>query len=91
MAPTTNPVFIVVSPLIALMEDQIREASKLGITAMQIGVHPDRDIMDGRCQLLFASPEAWLKSKWTAMLANQVYHENLIGIVVDEVHMTYKW
>ena len=74
------------------MEDQIREASKLGITALQIGVHPDRDIIQGRCQLVFGSPEAWLKNeKWTNMLANEVYLENLKGFVVDEVHLTYKW
>ncbi len=37
--PGTNLIFTVVSPLVALMEDQIREDSKLVITAMQTGVH----------------------------------------------------
>ena len=92
LSPTRNPLFIVISPLNALMEDQIWEASMLGITAMKIGEHPDRDIMEGRCHLVFGSPEAWLlNDKWTTMLANDVYRENLMGIVVDEVHMTYQW
>ena len=50
--PDTNPTFIVASPLVALMEDQIRHASKLGIIALQIGVHNDRDIQHGCCQLV---------------------------------------
>ncbi len=36
MLPGTNVIFIVVLPLIAPMEDQIQEASKLGITVIQI-------------------------------------------------------
>ncbi len=36
MFPGTNLIYVTVSQLIALMEDQIREALKLGITAMQI-------------------------------------------------------
>ena len=89
--PSINPIFIVVSPLIALMKDQKKEASKLGITAMQLGVDNDTDIEEGRCQLVFGSPEIWLKEKWRDMLTNPVYRENLKGIVVDEVHVAYKW
>ena len=91
MFPARNPIFIIISPLNALTEDQIREASKLGIKAKMIGVHPDRDIIQGRCQLVFGSPEAWLQNEtWTKMLANEVYL-HLEGIVHDEVHVAYKW
>ena len=90
--PSINPIFIVISPLVELMNDQIREASKLGITAMRLDVHSDKDILEGRCQLVFGSPETWLlKEKWRTMLANPVYRQNLKGIVVDEVHVAYKW
>ena len=92
ISPSSNPIFIVVSPLVELMDDQIKEASKLGITAMRLGVHSDKDIQEGRCQLVFGSPETWLlNQKWRTMLANPVYRENLKGIVVDEVHVAYKW
>ena len=87
-----NPVVIVVSSLFALMEDQVKEATEMGITAMQLGVHDEVEIISGRCQLLFGSPESWLlNNKWRDMLGSEVFQANIIGIVVDEVHLTYKW
>ncbi|XP_062332384.1 putative ATP-dependent DNA helicase Q1 [Osmerus eperlanus] len=92
MGHNENPVAIVVSPLVALMEDQVKEATELGITAMQFGVHNKVDITSGRCQLLFGSPESWLlNKKWRDMLGSDVFQANVMGIVVDEVHLTYKW
>ena len=87
-----KPIVVVVSPLVALMEDQVKEAEKLGVRAGQLGVHDDREILDGRLSLVFGSPESWLlNNKWRRMLASTIYQDNLIGIVVDEVHVTYKW
>ena len=50
-----NPVVIVVSPLVALMEEQIREATSLGLTAFQLGVHDDDDTLSGRGQLILVA------------------------------------
>ena len=87
-----RPIVIVISPLVALMEDQIKEAAKFGVTALQLGHHCDADILNARCSLVFGSPEAWLNTdKWRNMLGSKTYQERLFGIVVDEVHMTYKW
>ena len=92
MGKVKNPIIVVVSPLVALMEDQIREAGKLGVSAMQLGGINDTDILHGRIQLVFGSPESWLlNEKWRDMLSSKVYREDLVGIVVDEVHVTYKW
>ncbi|CAB1431311.1 unnamed protein product [Pleuronectes platessa] len=41
MGHNENPVVIVVTPLVALMEDQVKEATAMGITAMQLGVHDE--------------------------------------------------
>ena len=91
-AGDAKPIVIVVSPLVALMEDQVKEAEQLGVHAGQLGVHDDRDILDGSLSLVFGSPESWLlNNKWRRMLASTIYQDNLIGIVVDEVHVTYKW
>lgn len=91
-ASDAKPIVVVVSPLVALMEDQVKEAEKLGVRAVQLAVHDDRDILDGRLSLVFGSPESWLlNNKWRGMLASTIYQDNLIGIVVDEVHVTYKW
>ncbi|XP_076146136.1 putative ATP-dependent DNA helicase Q1 [Alosa pseudoharengus] len=92
MGHNENPLVIVVSPLVALMEDQVKEATEMGITAMQLGVNDEVDIASGRCQLLFGSPESWLlNNKWRDMLGSDVFQANVMGIVVDEVHLTYKW
>lgn len=60
MKPNENPVVVLVSPLLALMEQQVIEATKLGVIAMQLGVNSDEEILTGRPELLFGSPEAWL-------------------------------
>uniref|UniRef100_A0A8C6S960 DNA 3'-5' helicase n=1 Tax=Neogobius melanostomus TaxID=47308 RepID=A0A8C6S960_9GOBI len=72
-----NPVVVVVSPLVALMEQQVTEASKVGVTAMQIGVNTDEEIFSGKAELLFGSPEPWLlNEKWRRLLSNQ---QELVG------------
>ena len=88
-----NPILIVVSPLVALIADQIKEATKLGLKALQLSDNAaHEDIMHGRCQLVFGSPESWLlNDKWRKMLSSELYRENLLGVVVDEAHVTYKW
>ncbi|KAI8487974.1 hypothetical protein Bbelb_344220 [Branchiostoma belcheri] len=87
----TNPIVIVVSPLVALMEDQVREAAKLGVKAVQLG-NDDEGVINGDYQLVYGGPERFvLQDKWREMLSSAVYSERLAGIVVDEVHVTYKW
>ncbi len=82
---------MIVSPLVALMDDQVKEAAKLGLCAEQLGVHNDREIMEGNFSLIFGSPESWiLNPKWRAMLASTLYQGNLVAIVVDEAHVAYK-
>ena len=85
-------IIMVVSPLLALMEDQRKEAAKLGLVALQLGVSKEDDIINGRCSLIFGSPEAWLlNERWRQLLSSEVYKRQLFGIVVDEVHVAYKW
>ena len=93
MGTRPNPILIVVSPLVALIADQIKEATKLGLKALQLSDNAAHDdIIHGRCQLVFGSPESWLlNNKWRNMLSSELYRENLLGIVVDEAHVTYKW
>lgn len=86
-----NPIVVVVSPLIALMEDQVREATALGISACQLDPDIEALIKRGSFNIVLGSPESWLSGKWRDMLTDEVYRKNLLGIVVDEVHLTYKW
>ena len=78
MGHNENPAVIVVSPLVALMKDQVKEVTEMGITAMQLGVHHGVDITSGRCQLLFGSPESLLlNKKWRDMLGADVFQANV--------------
>ena len=55
MFPDCNPIYIVVSPLVALMEDQVKEATKLGVTAVQLGVQNITDIEEGSYHSIWQS------------------------------------
>ncbi len=44
---------MIVSPLVALMDDQVKESAKLGLCAAQLGVHNDPEIMEGNFSLVF--------------------------------------
>lgn len=62
MGKVQDPIFIVVFPLAALMEDQVREAGNLtGLTAMELGGRHPSGTLPG--QPVFGSPESWLKDK----------------------------
>ena len=53
------------------------EAAKLGMHCSW-----EDDILNGRCSLVFGSPEAWLMNeKWRQMLDSEVYRSRLFGIV----------
>ena len=87
---------MIISPLVALMQDQVKKLSSLGLQAAYVGGNQHssvlRDIEQGKVTFVFMSPESTLASeKWRNVLASDVYQENLIGIVVDEVHCVTEW
>uniref|UniRef100_A0A8C6M118 DNA 3'-5' helicase n=1 Tax=Nothobranchius furzeri TaxID=105023 RepID=A0A8C6M118_NOTFU len=89
MGMYSNPVVVVVSPLLALIDQQVKEAGKLGLTAVKLGVNSEREIVNSAPQLVFSSPESWLlNDKWRRYLSAVT---DLVGVVVNEVHLTYKW
>ncbi len=45
-------IIVIVSPLVALMDDQVKEAAKLDLCAAYLGVHNDREIMEGNFSLI---------------------------------------
>lgn len=60
---------IVFSPLELEWRTTIKKAARIDLTAMQLGVHSERDILNGQCLLVFGTPEAWLlNDKWRNML-----------------------
>jgi len=94
---TCESIVVVVSPLIALMKDQVRAMSERNVKAVYAGEvdedsQTEDDVMAGRYQLVFMSPETLLGSeRWRDMLVSPVYHQNVVGLVVDEAHCVKKW
>jgi ATP-dependent DNA helicase RecQ len=86
---------IVISPLIALMEDQVRALTQRGIGATYLASTLDpeevkrreREIFEGRYQLVYVAPER-LESQWLV--------ERLAGLrppllAIDEAHCISQW
>jgi len=92
---------IVVSPLIALMKDQVDGLKLRGIAAEAIhsGLAPGesgqimRDLADGKLSLLFAAPERLLMPHMLAALGNLPANGpgSLCGIAIDEAHCISQW
>jgi len=86
---------IVVSPLIALMDDQVAALRQLGIAAgaLHSEVDPDeaqeisRDLDAGRLDLLYVSPERLLMPGTLARLTRR----DISLIAIDEAHCVSAW
>ncbi|HZI65995.1 MAG TPA: ATP-dependent DNA helicase RecQ, partial [Thermoanaerobaculia bacterium] len=86
---------LVVSPLIALMKDQVDELNRRGIAAAAIhSLMPPGErqqvidaARDGRCRLLYVSPERFANERFAAALAAVP----LSRFAVDEAHCVSEW
>ncbi|CAH1275176.1 Hypp9347 [Branchiostoma lanceolatum] len=57
------------------MEDQVKHGKN------------NKEILDGKDELVFGSPESWIRNKkWRDMLASPRCRDNIVGIVVDDAH-----
>ena len=85
---------IVVSPLIALMMDQV-ENFKKGVKAVYVSPSDSEAklaVMAGDYQLMYMSPETLLTDlEWRDILQSPFFQQNLEGLVVDEAHCVRKW
>ena len=91
-----DPVIIIISPLLALMQDQVKKLSSLGLKAAFVGPEQDptilQDIEQGKFTYVYLSPESALTTeRWRNTLESEIYQENLIGVAVDEVHCVTEW
>ncbi|XP_044167085.1 ATP-dependent DNA helicase RecQ-like [Acropora millepora] len=91
-----NPIVVIISPLLSLMQDQVKKLSSLGLKATYVG--PDQDpsilqkIEQGNFTYVYISPESTLATeRGRNTLDSQIYQERMIGVVVDEVHCVTEW
>jgi hypothetical protein len=92
---------IVISPLLALMDDQVASAARLGIKATQISeqtIKADPELVNkvrqGEFRLVFLQPEFCHGSNglWQSMTARRTrFVETVFCVVVDEAHLIHQW
>ena len=87
---TPQSLVIVVSPLVALMKDQVRALTRRNVSAVYLGGSGDEEfsaICDGKFQLVFMSPESLLRN-WEVrdMLLSPVFQKNLVAVAVDIIN-----
>lgn len=91
----SNSIVVIVSPLIALMKDQVKHMQERKVSAIYAGDMDEQSevaVTRGQHQLIFISPECLLSSNfWHDILRSPLYQENLVGLVVDEAHCVMKW
>ncbi|MCG3188908.1 MAG: ATP-dependent DNA helicase RecQ [Burkholderiaceae bacterium] len=92
-------VTLVVSPLIALMHDQVGALEELGVHAAFLNStlesdearQIERELLAGRLVLLYAAPERILTPRFLAML-DSLHERGLLSLVaIDEAHCVSQW
>ncbi len=86
---------VVISPLIALMQDQVDSLQALGIPGAFINSSQDfqtrcgveRDLLQGRLDLLYIAPERLLNAKMLQLLSQT----RVALFAIDEAHCVSQW
>lgn len=89
---------IIVSPLVALMEDQVSGLRRRGVKACIISssaavakemIATDKTLATD--SLFFCAPEALVTTKWRDAFERPEFAGRIVAIVVDEAHCVSKW
>jgi ATP-dependent DNA helicase RecQ len=92
-------VTVVVSPLIALMHDQVGALHEAGVAAAFLNStlegdearRIERELLAGRLTLLYAAPERILTPRFLAMLESLHERRLLSLFAIDEAHCVSQW
>ena len=92
-------VTVVVSPLIALMHDQVGALDELGVPAAFLNSSLDgdearrveRELLAGRLVMLYAAPERLLTPRFLAILDSLAERQLLSLFAIDEAHCVSQW
>jgi len=98
-AVTTPGLTVVISPLIALMQDQSRQlwANGISAAALHSGLdaeqiqQSERDAIDGKLDLLYLSPERLVSSRGAGLLRQLLSLGRLDRFAIDEAHCISEW
>ena len=89
-------IVIVISPLYALMQDQVEVLKKKGLSAVCVLGHEHSieraKIVSGDYRIIFTTPEVLLARKdWRDVFQSPSLAERLVGIIIDEAHCVKTW
>ena len=92
-------VAIVVSPLIALMQDQVDALQQLGVKAAFLNSSQTPEdaravnhlLMNGALQILYVAPERLMLSGFLAQLTQIDQHTGIALFAIDEAHCVSEW
>lgn len=86
-------VIVVICPLKSIVNDQVKEAISMGISAASLSNCVIEDIQLGKFQLVFSSVEEALERKFLEALKQEgaALKNQLAAIVVDESHIVETW
>ena len=98
-------IVLVVSPLNALMRDQISKLNERGVSSFMVQgnlvqvedtrgeeCNPMDTLKDPRCRLLFVHPEVCVNDKrFFALLKSPIFQRRVKCVVVDEAHLIKEW
>ena len=90
---------IIVSPLIALMQDQVDALKELGVAAAFLNssltsaeaAAVERDTEKGRIKLLYVAPERLMMPRFLALLDSLADAQKLALFAIDEAHCVSQW
>ena len=91
-------IVIVVSPLLALMKNQVDSFAKKGVLAAYVSSEQEKecvqmreDVILGKYQLVYISPEQLIGNpRYRTMCRSEIYIEKLVALVIDEAHCVKK-
>ena len=92
-------IVIVVSPLNALIDDQINKLNQL-VSIVQVCVFVEKkkkkkilqDLQDGKFELIFTHPEVSVSNRQCRdLFLSAYYQKNVRAVLVDEAHCIIEW
>lgn len=96
LAPDGRAIAIVISPIVAIIEQQVAELTEKGVSALYLRVddnwgHESAKIKSGQYSVLYTSPETLANSSAKDLLSSSQVRTKICGIFVDESHCIEQW
>ena len=74
-----------VTPLIAIMKDQVEHLNKIEVAAAMMEEDVDEAVKSESCEIVYWSPKSWLSNEWTKGLQKGKLGKQVAAIAINEV------